>query len=699
MSKSLLLFENSPWLILVALILGAGYTFILYNSEGEWSKTLRLWLAALRFVLVTIISILLIGPILRQLLITTEKPFIVFAIDNSKSVSETTDSITLIRYLENINILKSNLEDNGYQTLIKSLDGTKNYQLASDIQFNYLTTDINSLLKSIQAEYEGRNLKSVVLLSDGIYNLGTSPNFSNFKYNIFTLGLGDTIPRRDIAISSLKYNKISYQGNRFPLVVEITNDGYFNETLTVLIKKDNKTLHSESIKLLGDNQLSEVKFILEADEKGLQRYQVELSAKEGELTYKNNIVQAYIDIVDGREKILFVAPSPHPDIKAIRSAIESNKNYEFQLYIPGIHDLAESKILENKYDLVIFHQVPDRSRKLLSLYHQLVDKDVSTLLIVGHQSNLRDFNQLNGLMNIQAGRYQADQVNAIYNSLFMNFTLSEDLQAMMGDLPPVFVPFGKITLMADAQPLLYQKVGSVETKNPLLLLGEKDGRKIGILLGEGSWRWKLHEYSVKEQNILFNEFYSKLVQYLSSKEDKRKFKVYPVNKEVSKNESILFKTEHYNDLYERIYGIKVDLVITDEEGNVLGYTYLPNEGTSIYRVSNLERGVYKYKATSSINGKVEEITGEFVVKDTQIENINLTADHSLLRNLADRTSGKFYLASQINELERELYQRKYPGILHSNEAYLPLINLKALFFIFLLLVSIEWFMRKYHGSY
>jgi len=450
---------------------------------------------------------------------------------------------------------------------------------------------------------------------------------------------------------------------------------------------------------LGDNQLSEVKFILEADEKGLQRYQVELSAKEGELTYKNNIVQAYIDIVDGREKILFVAPSPHPDIKAIRGAIESNKNYEFQLYIPGIHDLAESKILENKYDLVIFHQVPDRSRKLLSLYHQLVDKDVSTLLIVGPQSNLRDFNQLNGLLNIQASRYQADQVNAIFNSLFMNFTLSEDLQFIMDDLPPVFVPFGKITLTADAQPMLFQKVGSVETKNPLLLLGEKDGRKTGILLGEGSWRWKLHEYSVKEQNILFNEFYSKLVQYLSSKEDKRKFKVYPVNTEVSKNESILFETEHYNDLYERIYGTKVDLVITDEEDNVLGYTYIPNEGTSIYRVSNLEQGVYKYKATSSVNGKIEEVYGEFVVKDTQIENINLTADHSLLRNLADRTSGKFYLANQIDELERELYQRKYRGILHSNEAYLPLINLKALFFVFLLLVSVEWFMRKYNGSY
>ena len=219
MSKSLLLFENSPWLILVALILGAGYTFILYYSDGAWSKTLRLGLAALRFVLVTIISILLIGPILRQLLITSEKPIVVLAIDNSKSVSETTDSITLNRYLENINILKSNLEDNGYQTLIKSLDETKNYQLASEIQFDHLTTDINGLLKTIQADYEGRNLKSVVLFSDGIYNRGISPNFSNFKYNILAVGLGDTIPRRDIAINSLKYNKYpllhGYQGELF----------------------------------------------------------------------------------------------------------------------------------------------------------------------------------------------------------------------------------------------------------------------------------------------------------------------------------------------------------------------------------------------------------------------------------------------------------------------------------------------------
>jgi len=260
-------------------------------------------------------------------------------------------------------------------------------------------------------------------------------------------------------------------------------------------------------------------------------------------------------------------------------------------------------------------------------------------------------------------------------------------------------PFGKVHYKSELEPLLYQKVGKVETLNPLLVIKETDQKKLAILLGEGIWRWRLHEYAKKEENLTFNELFSKLIQFLSSKEDKRKFKVYPINNEVSTLEGVNFETEMYNDLYERVYGNKVDLYITDELNNKVQYTYVPSEGNTKYKVSNLTEGVYVYRALTEYNGKKEQVRGEFLIKELQLESINLTADFNLLRKLAESSNGNFYKATELNLLKNKLDQLSYPGIIHSNETYLSLINLKIIFFIFLLIISIEWFTRKFNGAY
>jgi hypothetical protein len=48
-----------------------------------------------------------------------------------------------------------------------------------------------------------------------------------------------------------------------------------------------------------------------------------------------------------------IAASPHPDIAAIKSVIEKNKNYDLQ-----IHYLYQPVKLREKIDLLILFQVP-----------------------------------------------------------------------------------------------------------------------------------------------------------------------------------------------------------------------------------------------------------------------------------------------------------------------------------------------------
>ena len=83
----------------------------------------------------------------------------------------------------------------------------------------------------------------------------------------------------------------------------------------------------------------------------------------------------------------------------------------------------------------------------------------------------------------------------------------------------------------------------------------------------------------------------------------------------------------------------------------------------------------------------------------QIELQNLTADFDLLRKLSVNTGGKFYAVSQISNLRGELAKTEAKSVIHTEEAYKAMINLKWVFFVLLLLVSIEWFSRRYWGSY
>ena len=84
---------------------------------------------------------------------------------------------------------------------------------------------------------------------------------------------------------------------------------------------------------------------------------------------------------------------------------------------------------------------------------------------------------------------------------------------------------------------------------------------------------------------------------------------------------------------------------------------------------------------------------------SQAELQNLTADFDLLRKLSANTGGKFYKADQINQLSSDLNKQEVKSVIHSEESFNNLLNLKWMFWLFLLFVSVEWFARKFFGSY
>jgi len=364
----------------------------------------------------------------------------------------------------------------------------------------------------------------------------------------------------------------------------------------------------------------------------------------------------------------------------------------------SVDEVNTQELSDVKYDLVIFHQLP-ASGSIQPIVNEYLEKAGAALFIVGSQTDLSALNINNEIINISSVNNDTDEVRAVYNSAFSGFQVEGDRQAVLEELLPLNVPFGRIELQNNPEVLLYQKVGSVETSKPLLVVGNVEERKTAVMLGEGLWQWRLQEFAKYDNTQAFDELLSKLTQYLSAREDKRRFRVYPEKDVFEDTEPVVFETEIYNEIYEEIFGYEISLQLTDEEGETRNYSYITSESNTRYRISNLPEGIYQYQASVDLEGARVASAGEFTVRSLQIETLNLTANHQLLRDLAANSGGQFFDRSEVEGMSAQLRTQEAKGKIYTSEAYLPIINLKWLFFVLLLLVSAEWGIRKYMGSY
>jgi hypothetical protein len=403
--------------------------------------------------------------------------------------------------------------------------------------------------------------------------------------------------------------------------------------------------------------------------------------------------------VEGKKKILMVAASPHPDIKALREVVDKNPNYEFLLHVPGIEEQPSSVLVPSAVDLAIFHQSPDIRGRTRELFQQFAESKAALFLIVGAQTDLVLLEKYRMPVTFETAPRDYDEVVPVSSPVFSHFVLTSETNSVVLDYPPVSVPFGKMKTPGTATSILFQKVGNLATEKPLLYVANDDDRRIAVMLGEGLWRWKLNEFDRFENSVAFDELFGKLVQYLSTADDKRKFRSYPVRQEFSDTEAVIFESQVYNDIFEPVFGNAIDIEVTDEDGRKRVFNYTTSPGNVRYQIGGLKEGVYRYRSSTMINDSREEVRGEFAVVLRQAEHQNLTADFDLLRKLSANTGGKFYNGSEFAALRSDLAETEARSIIHSEESYSALVNLKWVFWLVLFMTSVEWFSRKYFGGY
>ena len=412
--------------------------FFFYRNQKQIegvSRKSRWILISLRSASLFLILIFLMGIILENKDYKIEKPVLITLIDDSSSMLNYKDS----------SHVQSRISD--FQRALREKFQDKfdfqDINVSSDVGFDTLTfigveSDLEKGFSHIHNQYYNRNIGGICFISDGNFNKGNNPLYTAEKINltpVFSLGVGDTVVKKDQFIRNVSVNNIAFLKNKFPVEIDIEANRMGQTSSKISIWSSDKKIKEETINYSdGLIDFNHVSFEIEAQKIGFIEFEVRVEEKENESTLVNNRHRFYVEVIDSRNKILILANSPHPDLTAIKQVLEKDENTDVESTLINDWDGTVGS-----YELIIL-QNPTPSNN--ALIEQIKLANVPVLYLLGNSTSTSVVNQLKIGLNFPSGS-QIDEVQGGVNSSFQLFETSSDLFDGVKSWPPLSVKFGK----------------------------------------------------------------------------------------------------------------------------------------------------------------------------------------------------------------------------------------------------------------
>ena len=691
-----------PWYFIVfCLLLGAAYAVAMYwlrgrkGREADFTRGVTVVLSLLRGIAVAAIAFLLFSPLVKRESNRKEKPVVILAQDNSKSLDYSADSAFYhSEYLERMERLADELGAD-YDVQRYSF-GAAVEQGTGNGAFDEPSTDIAQLLTEVGDRYAGRNVGAVVVASDGIYNNGANPLNVTAKLGcpIYCVAMGDTTVYPDASVANVRFNRIAYLGNSFPMEITVNASRLQGRSSTLMVSLDGRKLFSKQITFDGERFSTTENVTINADRAGLHNYIVEIAPLGGEKTVRNNRRVVPVEVIDGHQKIAVIASVPHPDIAALRAAIEGNGNYEVETFLA-----ADFNKNPRDYNLLVLHQLPSRVASAGLDVAKLLASGTPALFVLGSLTDLGRLNSLHAGLEIYTRIDRQNEASPLLNRDFTFFTLPDDVAQRIGEFPPLVSPFGDYKVGGNAQTLFTARVGNVNSGLPLVVLTQQQERRYAFIAGEGLWRWRLADYQANTTHADFDALINKMVVFTALRANNEHFNVEAKNI-FAQSEAVVIEAQLYNDNYEPVNQPDVELSLR-QTTTAEGKKYSFNRSATGYSINLgvLAPGSYNYTATTRLGGTSYSASGSFLVEDLQLEAINTVADHSLLATLAASTGGAMVEARDVERIADLLRERDdMKTVVYSETSYSDMLNLPLVFIVIVLLLAAEWVTRKYNGT-
>ena len=718
------------WFWLVAVAVAAGYAGAMYyrNRKDGLSKGWKAGLAAVRFLSVFLICILLMSPVARMQQEQVQKPLCFVAVDDSRSMRAALDPEYRNRQEtdtaafaaagfahdaeQQINQLCEELSGRfqvqrlafGREVRQESHLGRQSSAYPAYAQE---ATDYARLFQDMAQRFSASSAPDAVaiLISDGQANLGQEPAaaYRTCPFPLYCIGIGDTLSYPDIFIDECRFNPYTFLGNRFPLQIRIGQQQAADAKSVLRLSEDGKVLLEQEIDLSKHDGRT-INWTLEAAQSGIHRYVLSLDPVAQEKNLQNNRQEILIQVLDNQQKILIAGNAPHPDLSCLHQSLSRQEKYLSEVILAK--DIAKKSPEElQDYDLFILHGLPSRQHPLKE--HQDLLSRKPCWFIIGSETIPEKLNQAGTGLGIQVKNNGWEEAQAALNPDFGLFEISPDETEAIQEWPPLWTPFARYDPQAAGRTVLYQSILGVKTENPLLWVSPPSASRSMVLCGYGLWRWRLADYQEENSTEVFDRLIDRCVSLLSELKPEENLIVHCPNL-IDNTQSLQIRAELYNQNFEKVSTASVGIEFQDRgNGQKYEYSFLPQPPDYFLDAGILPAGDYDYTAHAKNGAEEYTAQGRFAVAEIQLENLQLPAHLELLRNLALAYDGRFYYAGSAYAPQDAVWKQ----ILHDIEnrpdlkpvvsyrhAYVSFLEQIWLLIILLGLFSLEYSARKIFGN-
>lgn len=664
----------------IAFVLSGSLGYYQYYYRVKKLTKFSFLLVIIRSLVFFLLMLVLLNPSITKESIINQKAKLSVLVDNSSSITFFKKDSLVHAILQNFKThkkLNKRFDINYYS--FGNL-----FQQSDSFSFDENQTDISMPLERI-SKIQKNASNAIVLLSDGNQTIGNDYQYTSIKDPVFPVVIGDTTKYQDVKIAQINVNRYSFINNQFPVESILQYEGTQTIKLRYSLENNGKIIFSERINFSEKNNSHILKTFIKASKEGTNFFTSKIEYLENEKNVVNNSKNFSVEVIDKQSEILIVSSFYHPDLGALKKAIESDKQRKVTIRI-----VDNKNIQLNNYQLVVLYQP---NNKFNIIIDQLNSNKSSFMLITGSKTDWLFLNNKSLGIN-KKNINQLENYSARFYNGFLNFS-----QKNIGfeNLPPLIDYYGETTVSIPHQTLLYQSINGFSSQNPLLATANHNNQKKVFLFGEGLWKWRSSSFLKNDSFQYFDEFIGNLVQYASNKKIRNRLDL-DINSFYNANSSIQIGAFYVDENYQ--FDDRATILFTIKNKNSKKKQTFPfSLSGSSYQLelTSLEAGEYEY--TIEVDGRNISKKGTFKVNEFLVEEQFTNANSYKLELLAQKTAGKLYFEDKYRLVIDDLTNdTRFSTIQKSKKTIDKLVNWQWLMLLIIGLLSLEWFIRKYIGK-
>ncbi len=399
-------FAASLPIVLLGLLVwaGGGWLWLLHCRRSGWRRSV-LFLEGCRFLLITLVTFTLLRPEFLWQLEREESPKVALLFDETASM-QTRDVVSSNQVIQRAEWVSRQRESEFWKPIQETGDVAVVQRTFGEHQAETNTaslattgTDLNRAL--VDTLHQVQQLKAVLLMTDGDWNVGQSPVAAATSYRqndipIFSVAVGSQSPLPDLTIESVDVPAYGLLGEQVSIPFTISSHlSRSVETEVELTPKKGETV-KKSVTIPAGETIQE-SVVWSPRSVGEQTLTLKLPVQEEEALSDNNEKRFRINVRVETLNVLVVDSKPRWEYRYLRNALARDPGVDLHclLFHPrigmggGRHYLSSfpgTKQMLSRYDVVFLGDVGigqgELTRKDAKLLSGLVSQQGSGLVFL-----------------------------------------------------------------------------------------------------------------------------------------------------------------------------------------------------------------------------------------------------------------------------------------------------------------------------